>query len=647
MSRYTLRGLQVLADLAVLVVAYVSAYLLRFEFDLELLVAKKLFFTLPYVVLLQYVIFVLFGVPRMAWRYVSLFEVGRIATAALVAVAILTALRLGLASVGGHAIYVVIPLGVIGIDGLGVVVGACGVRMLRRMLSEWEERSRMDAQAGQAPKRVLLIGAGRAGALIAREVMQRPDISLRAVAFVDDDRAKQGSSIQGLRVVGTTADIPYLAKKHRLQQAIICMAEAPSATVRRVVEVCKEAAIEVRIIPGVYQLVDGQVSVSRVREVTIEDLLGREVARLDVDKIRGFLLDQAVAVTGAGGSIGSELCRRVAAYKPSRLILVEHSENALYEIDRELREHFPDVPRVPCLCDIRDLDRLEKVFAAQRPDVVFHAAAYKHVPMMEANPGQAILNNVFGTKNVADTAVRFGAKAFVMISTDKAVNPTSIMGATKRIAEMYVQGLNETARTKFVAVRFGNVLGSNGSVIPLFRRQIAAGGPVTVTHPEMQRYFMTIPEATQLVMQAGAQGQGGEIFLLDMGEPTKIVDLAREMIRLSGFSLDEVPIVFSGVRPGEKLFEELSTNAAAMGVTEHPKILYAKADAFPLQQTSDGMNELLHCDLQSTEAVRKAIAHLVPEFRPPHQDSDTLAAEAAAPRPRRYSVNQALGPVAS
>jgi FlaA1/EpsC-like NDP-sugar epimerase len=440
-------------------------------------------------------------------------------------------------------------------------------------------------------------------------------MGIEVVGFVDDDAMKVGTVIQGHKVLGDSASIARIAKERSAEQAIITIASAAGSTIRKIVEVCEKAGLPVKIIPGIYEILQGKVGISRIREVTIEDLLGREAVELDLEAIGRFLRGKRVLVTGAGGSIGSELCRQVARFDPEQIILLEQAENPLFEIDGEMRRERPNLDAVPVIADVCDSNRVDTVFSRFRPQVVFHAAAHKHVPMMEWNPGEALKNNIFGTRKVADAADRFGAEAVVMISTDKAVNPTSVMGASKRVAEVYVQALARRSKTKFVAVRFGNVLGSAGSVIPTFKEQIRRGGPITVTHPEMKRYFMTIPEACQLVMEAATMGQGGEIFVLDMGEPVRIADLARDLIRLSGLTEEEIPIVFTGVRPGEKLFEELSTNGENMSRTRHPKIFIGRIAEYPYAKVTENLAVIAGVTNAATRA--EAVAALrtcVPEM---------------------------------
>jgi len=492
--------------------------------------------------------------------------------------------------------------------------------VLRRLHGEAQERRAR--AAGIERHRVLLIGAGEAGVLVAREIANRPDLGLHVVGFLDDDRRKVGTSIGGVTVLGTTRQLGAVAERKRARRALITIANASGPEIRRIVALCRDAELETKIIPGIYEIVGDKVNLSRIREVAIEDLLGREPVQLDEEVVGLSIRSRVVMVTGAGGSIGSELCRQVCRFGPERLVLVERFENALFEIHRELTASFPQVMIEPRIADVCDAHRMDHVFAACRPEVVFHAAAHKHVPMMEWNPGEAIKNNVGGTRIVGDLADKYEVQRFVLVSTDKAVNPTSVMGASKRVAEIYLQALSQRSSTRFVTVRFGNVLGSAGSVIPIFRDQIAKGGPVTVTHPEMRRYFMTIPEACQLVMQAGAMGAGGEIFILDMGEPVKIVDLARDLIVLSGLRPDQdIEIRFSGVRPGEKLFEELSTDAENADRTRHPKVFTGRIKPHEWEVVVRGVEALLElADSVSPERVRTVLGDIVPEYsaaRPP------------------------------
>ncbi|MCF6095706.1 polysaccharide biosynthesis protein [Thermovorax subterraneus] len=428
-------------------------------------------------------------------------------------------------------------------------------------------------------KRVLVVGAGHAGSMVIKEFKQNPELEMIPVGLIDDDRTKHGLSIYGVKVLGGREKIPQVVEAKKVEEIIIAMPSADRREVKRIAEICYSTKCRVKIVPGIYELLNGRVDVKRIRDVKIEDLLGREPVKINMEAAAGYLKGKTVLVTGAGGSIGSELVRQAARFEPELILLFDISENGVFELEHELKRNFPRQKYIPIIGSIRDLAKVEEVFAKYRPEVVFHAAAHKHVPLMELNPKEAVKNNVFGTLHVAETAKKYRAERFILISTDKAVNPTNVMGASKRVAEIIIQMMAKSGDTRFAAVRFGNVLGSAGSVIPLFRKQIEAGGPITVTHPEVTRYFMTIPEAVQLVIQAGAMAKGGEIFVLDMGEPVKILDLAREMIRLSGLEPEkDIKIEFIGLRPGEKLHEELFYDKEDVIKTEFEKIYLARTD---------------------------------------------------------------------
>jgi len=597
------------------------AFWLRFELELPYQMFKRVMFAWPYVVGFEYLLLVSLGVTRFAWRYVGLREVSRLLVAISIASFAFVVLRIvaeATLRIFPYSQYVLLPLGVIALNYTFAFMGVGGIRVLRRLLGERQSQLRhIKADTPAVP--TILIGAGEAGVIVAKEIRGNPALGLHAVGFVDDDRGKLGSVIHGLTVLGTTSELAVLAEEYGAEQALITIANADGSTIRNIVRACEEAGLPTKIIPGIFELLDGRVNLQRIRDVSVEDLLGRLAVELDNAGVSRFLTGKNVLVTGAGGSIGSELCRQVAHFEPASLILVERSEFHLYSIHRTLLAEHPDLVITPVMCDVGDAARVDKIFEQEKPAVVFHAAAHKHVPMMELNPGEAVKNNVFGTLCVAEAAERHGVEAFVMVSTDKAVNPTSIMGATKRVAETVIQALDARSETKFVAVRFGNVLGSTGSVIPLFKEQIAAGGPVTVTHPDMVRYFMTIPEAAQLVMQSAAMGKGGEIFVLDMGEPVRIVDLARDLIRLSGFEPEvDITIEFVGTRPGEKLFEELGFNAEKMDKTVHPKIFVGKLTSHSWDEVREGLDVLERvqesCDRQ---VVRQALKAVVPEMLEP------------------------------
>jgi FlaA1/EpsC-like NDP-sugar epimerase len=609
------RSLQTAVDILLLSLAYWLAYLFRFEFSLPSAWLRVLLTTWPYVIVLTYGGLAIFGVPRMSWRYIAIGDIGRIFVAASASTTVLVLVRVLAPFVSIHAVTIVtIPLGVLAMNFVLAFLALVGIRALRRVQGEASDRRRQ--VTGDERHRVLLVGAGEAGVLVAREIARRPDLALQAIGFLDDDPLKIGTSIGGLPVLGATTDVAEVAARKHVQRVLITIANIAGEKVRRITEACRDARLETKIIPGVYEIVGDKVNLSRIREVAIEDLLGREPVNLDEEVVGSSIRGRVVFVTGAGGSIGSELCRQVCRFGPSRLVLVERFENALFEIHRELVQSYPGVLIEPAIADVCDEVRMAQLFDSIKPELVFHAAAHKHVPMMEWNPGEAVKNNIGGTRNLANLAVRYGVHRFVLVSTDKAVNPTSVMGATKRVAEIYLQALSRISSTRFVTVRFGNVLGSAGSVIPIFREQIAKGGPITVTHPEMRRYFMTIPEASQLVLQAGSMGEGGEIFILDMGEPVKIVDLARDLVTLSGLRPDEdIEIRFSGVRAGEKLFEELSTDAEHADKTKHPKVFIGRIKPHEWNEVEAGVDELLSAARTTAmDKVRALLGELVPEY---------------------------------
>ncbi len=508
-----------------------------------------------------------------------------------------------------------LPKGVLVLDFLATVFLVCTARLGYRLY-----REELRPISAEGVRRVLIVGAGNAAEAIIREIHRMRVERFRVVGLVDDDPGKQGITIHGIPVLGPTSEIRQVCEDEEIEEIIIAMPRATQKELRRVIELCSGTKLKFQSLPGVGDLIDGRVTVSQIRPVDINDLLGREAVELDACAVAKFIRNRRVLITGAGGSIGSEMCRQVSLYEPARLILVEQAETPLFDIENELKKTHREIPTIPCICDIFDRQRVMSLWEKHRPEVVIHAAAHKHVPLMEQNPCEAVKNNIFGSKNVADASIRYGAAEFVMISTDKAVNPSSIMGCSKRIAEIYTQSLNgrDDCKTQFKAVRFGNVLGSSGSVVPTFRKQIAAGGPVTVTHPEMTRYFMTIPEAAQLVLQAATMGQGGQIFLLDMGEPVKIVDLARQMITLSGFRPDEdIDIVFSGVRPGEKLFEELRTSGEDIEPTVHPKVMVWKHTSQDPEKVSEAIEGLEKFqNLQDRAKTIEAFRKIVPEYAP-------------------------------
>jgi len=553
------------------------------------------------------------------WRYVSISDLLGILRASLVSTLILVALWF-IVILQVPAVRRALPPGIAAIsqgvfmaDLFCTILLPAGLRMITRLYHE-EFRTKESRRL----TRFLIVGAGNAGEGLLREILRMPVTRYETIGLIDDDPIKQGTSIHGIPVLGTVPELPRICRERNIEEIAIAIPSATRQQLRRVIQVCEGAQIRFRTVPSITDIASGRLRVSEIRDVDINDLLGREVVQLDLDRIEAFARDKVILVTGAGGSIGSEMCRQICRFTPKLLLLVEQAENPLFYVERDLRREFADVRTKPLICDITDRSRVEAIFAEYGPHVVIHAAAHKHVPLMELNPSEAVKNNVLGTRTVADAADRHRATHFVMISTDKAVNPTSIMGSSKRIAEMYIQDLGKTSRTQFITVRFGNVLGSEGSVVPIFKKQIAEGGPVTVTHPEMKRYFMTIPEASQLVLQAASMGQGGEIFVLDMGDPVKIVDLAKELITLSGFRPGEdIEIVFTGPRPGEKLFEELRIEGEDMQRTRHPKISIWKN--IPMARTAlragiDDLIELACQPHQTPGAIAAGIKDLVPEY---------------------------------
>ena len=472
-------------------------------------------------------------------------------------------------------------------------------------------------ESGAATSRVMIVGAGAAGNLLVKEIRNSNHVSKRVVCIIDDDKSKEGSYLHGVKVMGNRQNIPELVKQCRIDEIIIAMPSAPAKEIKEILDVCKETGCDLKRLPGVYQLVNGEVGISKLKEVDVNDLLGREPVKVDLSAIMDYVAGKVVLVTGGGGSIGSEICRQVAGHNPKMLVLVDIYENTTYDIQNELKNRFPDLNLVVLIASVRNTKRMDMIFETYRPDIVYHAAAHKHVPLMEDSPNEAVKNNVLGTWKVVQAADKWKVKRFVMISTDKAVNPTNIMGATKRICEMIIQTYNSRSRTEFVAVRFGNVLGSNGSVIPLFKRQIEQGGPVTVTHPDIIRYFMTIPEAVSLVLQAGAYAKGGEIFVLDMGEPVKIADLARNLILLSGHKPGEdIQIIYTGLRPGEKLYEEMLMHEEGLQDTENKLIHIGKPikideDHFMLQ-----LENLKDYVVQEPTDIRNWVKEIVPTYHP-------------------------------
>ncbi|KGE18332.1 polysaccharide biosynthesis protein [Paenibacillus wynnii] len=589
-----------IVDLLIIWLSFVSSYLFRFlnhippDYFIQM-IQMGVISTLSFGGSLIY-----FGLYRRVWQYASIGEI----------ISVVKAIAVGAVlsySIAYLCLPVRVPFGVEvrAMETILLLVG--GVRFLWRVLRT-ERINYEDTRT-----HTLIVGAGDCGTLIAKEMMGPSFAHTQLIGFIDDSPNKYHMSILGIPVLGNRYGIPSVVKDKDIHEIIIAIPSVSRTEISEIVKLSKTTGAKLKIIPPLNDLIAGKISVKKLRDVSVEDLLGREPVVADLNSILDYVHHKTVLVTGAGGSIGSELCRQIAPFMPDKLLLLGHGENSIYTIEMELRKSFPDLNIVTVIADVQDRTRMMDVFRCNKPNVVFHAAAHKHVPLMERNPAEAIKNNVFGTRNVADCADKFGSERFVMISSDKAVNPTSVMGATKRIAEMYVQSLNDLSQTKFSAVRFGNVLGSRGSVIPAFKQQIAAGGPVTVTHPEMIRYFMTIPEAVQLVIQSGSFANGGEVFVLDMGEPVKILTLAEDLITLSGYEpYKDIDIKFSGIREGEKLYEELLTDEENLGSTHHGRIFIGRPNVISQNQLELEFKRLERVLTEDGEAIREVINQIVP-----------------------------------
>jgi FlaA1/EpsC-like NDP-sugar epimerase len=597
--------LAMLHDLVAVAVAWSFAYLLRFNFEPPDNYIDEMLRTLLWIVPLQGVVFWRFGLYQGLWRYASVTDLRRIFLAVILAGALIPLV------LWMFRISAIVPRAVLVISPVLLLLMMGGSRFVYRL---WKEKG-LYQNIGLNGEPVLVLGAGDAAVNLSKELGRSS--AWRLVGFLDDDADKHGHALNGVKVLGALDELSLWAERLSVKQAIIAMPSGSHQMRKRAIKLCDQAGLKVLTVPSFDDLLSGRVAISQLRSVELDDLLGRDPVTLDTLGLNELITGKTILVTGAGGSIGSELCRQIAHFRPAKLLLLEQSEFALYTIEQELCVTRPALVCEFLIGDVREVARLDELMAQYHPAVVFHAAAYKHVPLMEwRNAWQAVRNNVLGTHCVAAAAQRHGVEKFVLISTDKAVNPTNVMGASKRLAEMVCQGLQQTEGTRFVMVRFGNVLGSTGSVIPKFREQISRGGPITVTHPEITRYFMSIPEAAQLVLQAGLMGKGGEIFVLDMGEPVKIVDLAKDLIRLSGMQEDEIKIEFTGLRPGEKLYEELLADNEHTLTTPHPKLRIARAR----QVDSAWLAELLAwvgaSATQDDTEVKIALAQWVPEYSP-------------------------------
>ncbi|MFZ5968932.1 MAG: polysaccharide biosynthesis protein [Bacillota bacterium] len=602
--------LLVLSDGIFLNISFLIAFSLRFDGNilgnkLAMQYLPTYFDNAITITLIKLVIFYGFGLYNSLWRYASIEELVQIFTTSFFATAGTVSYMFIMQQHLPRSIYILTFMADI------LLIG--GIRFSYRILRSVKDRS---FGSKKNIKRVMVIGAGQAGALVIKELKNHDELNSKPVVVIDDDDAKLGRKINGVPVHGDRYHIRKIAENMRIDEIVIAIPSASRGELREIVEECSKTKCKLKIVPGMFELIDGKVTIKEIRDVEIEDLLGRDPVSVDLEAMSGYLNNKVVLVTGGGGSIGSELCRQIAQFNPKKLLILDIYENNAYDIQNELIRNHPVLDLKVLIASVRDKQRIEEIFDEYKPNVVFHAAAHKHVPLMEDSPKEAIKNNVFGTLNVAEISKNYNVEKFVLISTDKAVNPTNIMGATKRIAEMIVQSMSKTSKTEFVAVRFGNVLGSNGSVIPLFKKQIANGGPVTVTHEEITRYFMTIPEAVQLVIQAGSMAKGGEIFVLDMGEPVKIMNLAENLIRLSGFEpYVDIDIHITGLRPGEKLYEELLMDEEGLQETSHHKIFIGQPLLLDHKVLMAELSQLRDIVDSNKGNLRDYIEHMVPTYK--------------------------------
>jgi FlaA1/EpsC-like NDP-sugar epimerase len=602
-------ALLVFCDMMAILLSSVLGLYVRYDF--EFMAIPRAFWDAVlgayiYNVVITLFIFYIFRLYNSVWRYASETELVNCAVAVLIC-ALMQPVIFWLEQER-------VPISYPFFYGFFMMIFTAGIRFGYRILRVLQNR-RLDVFGKKIRINCMIVGAGAAGNAILKEIESSAYLNLHVVCAIDDHPGCQGKYLRGIPIVGGRDKIPQCVNEFAIDEIIIAIPSASRADLKPILDICKETGCRLRILPGMYQIINGDVNVTKLREVQIEDLLGRDPIEVNVNEIMDYVSRKVVLVTGAGGSIGSELCRQIAQHQPKQLILLDIYENSLYEIEQELKLRFRELDLIVLIASVRNTDRINYIFGKYRPEIVYHAAAHKHVPLMEDSPHEAIKNNVFGTYKVAEAANRYGTKRFVMISTDKAVNPTNVMGASKRICEMMIQDLNRTSKTKYVAVRFGNVLGSNGSVIPLFKKQIQNGGPVTITHPDIVRYFMTIPEAVSLVLQAGAYARGGEIFVLDMGEPMKILDLATNLIKLSGYRVGEdIKIEYTGLRPGEKMFEELLMGEEGLRETANRMIFIGKPLRFDHGEFARQLERLRVASGDEGGDIRQVIKEIVPTF---------------------------------
>ena len=614
--------LMLLFDACLVVAAYFFSYLLRFEGNIPFRELEKFNATVVWILIFKLLLFMIFGLYRGMWRYTSFVDLFNVLKATTASSAVIVLVVLFVYRFEGF------PRSVFIIDWILTSVFISGIRVTVRLLLAEKDKGLLplrdmirfgaNAKRLKLKKNLLIIGAGDAGEKILREIRDNPRLNYEVIGFLDDDPKKKRMKIHGVPVLGPVPKIHNLAYDAEMDEILIALPSASAKQMRKILEACEATGMKTRTTPGIGELIDGKISFKTIREVSFEDLLGGDPVNLDMERIGGYLTDKVILVSGAGGSIGSELCRQITLFSPRNLILLDKTENSLFHIEMEFRQRFPKTFITPILGDVKYKNSINKLFESYRPQVIFHAAAYKHVPVMELNPWEAIFNNVVGTKNIVEASQKSGVEQFIFVSTDKAVRPSSVMGATKRVSEM-ITSCYASDSQRFVAVRFGNVIGSEGSVVHLFKRQIERFGPVTVTHPDITRYFMTIPESCKLILQAGAMGEGGEIFILDMGTPIKITDVARDLIRKSGFKPDvDIEIKFIGLRPGEKLHEELVTEGEGIVRTPHEKLLVIKGEKnCDLGWLNQKIYELVDLALkQDAAGIKSKLKEIVPEYQP-------------------------------
>lgn len=600
-----------LGDVVIIIMVSVGALIARFDFSyssIDAVYLDSMYHYLPIHIFTTVVIFYFCRMYHSLWKFISIHELGYIILA--------NTISFFMQIIGYCLFQYLIPKSYFFAQIMLQTAMVIGIRFSYRFCRYLKEAREQRFGCGEPQKRVMIIGAGDAGRAIIKEILDSRHLTMKVCCVIDDDCNKEGRYINGIPIIGDRSVILKNVEKYKIDKIILAIPSASKEERREILEICKMTKCELKMLPGMYQLIDGELNIGKLRDVEITDLLGRDPIRVNLDEIMGYVEQKVIMVTGGGGSIGSELCRQIAMYNPKQLIIFDVYENNAYEIQQELKRHHPELNLVVLIGSVRNTHRMETVFEKYRPDIVYHAAAHKHVPLMEDSPNEAIKNNVFGTYKTAKAASEYGVKRFVLISTDKAVNPTNIMGASKRLCEMIVQSFDKISKTEFVAVRFGNVLGSNGSVIPLFKKQIAEGGPVTVTHKDIIRYFMTIPEAVSLVLQAGAYARGGEIFVLEMGAPVRIDDMARNLIRLSGYTPDvDIKIEYTGLRPGEKLYEELLMAEEGMKETANKLIHIGKPIEMDEETFFDKLAELKEACYNDDESIKEKVQKLVPTYR--------------------------------